>query len=94
MLDRTYPLPIGQVPGLSLIEIRLIEHLGHGWDLARATGQPAPFPGDLAERGLVVARRQLEDRPAGVHRPFGDEVETADNAPAIDRLAGFLGRAV
>jgi uncharacterized protein (TIGR03086 family) len=44
VLDRTYPLPFGRVPGLGLIEIRLIEHLGHGWDLARATGQPAPSP--------------------------------------------------
>jgi uncharacterized protein (TIGR03086 family) len=94
MIDRTYPLPFGQVPGLGLIEIRLIEHLGHGWDLAAATGQPAPFPGDLAERGLAVARRQLEDRPAGAHSPFGAEVGVSPHAPAIDRLAGFLGRAV
>ena len=93
MLDRTYPLPFGQVPGLGLIEIRLIEHLGHGWDLARATRQPAPFPDDLAERGLAVARRQLENRTAGVRAPFGAEVEVSSDAPAIDRLAGFLGRA-
>jgi uncharacterized protein (TIGR03086 family) len=94
MLDRTYQLPFGQVPGLELIEIRLVEHLGHGWDLTRATGQPAPFPGDLAERGLAVARRQLEDRPAGAVSPFGVEVEVSPDAPAIDRLAGFLGRTV
>jgi uncharacterized protein (TIGR03086 family) len=94
MLERTYPLPFGQVPGLGLIEIRLIEHLGHGWDLATATGQSIPFPGDVAERGLVVARGQLENRPAGAHSPFGAAVEVAQDAPAIDRLAGFLGRAV
>lgn len=96
MLDRTYPLPFGQVPGLGLIEIRLIEHLGHGWDLATATGQPSPFPfpDDVAERGLAVARRQLENRSAGAHSPFGAEVDVSPDAPAIDRLAGFLGRAV
>ena len=94
MLDRTYPLPFGQVPGLGLIDIRLTEHLGHGWDLARATGQLAPFPADLAERGLAVARRQLENRPAGARSPFGAAVQVAPDAPAIDRLAGFLGRAV
>jgi uncharacterized protein (TIGR03086 family) len=94
MLDRTYPLPFGRVPGLGLIEIRLIEHLGHGWDLATATGQPTPFPGNLAERGLAVARRQLENRPAGARSPFGAEVEVSPDASAIDRLAGFLGRAV
>ncbi len=90
MLDRTYPLPFGEVPGLGLIEIRLIEHLGHGWDLARATGQPAAFPDDLAERGLAIARRQLENRQS----TFGAQVEVSADAPAIDRLAGFLGRAV
>jgi uncharacterized protein (TIGR03086 family) len=90
MLDRTYPLPFGEVHGLGLIEIRLIEHLGHGWDLARATGQQAAFPDDLAERGLAVAGRQLENRQS----TFGAQVEVSADAPAIDRLAGFLGRAV
>ncbi|MGD0700149.1 MAG: TIGR03086 family metal-binding protein [Trebonia sp.] len=94
MLDRTYQLPFGQVPGVGLIEIRLTEHLGHGWDLATATGQPAPFPDDLAQRGLAVARRQLGNRPAGDHSPFGAEVEISPDAPAIDRLAAFLGRTV
>ncbi len=94
VLGRTYPLPTGQVPGLGLIEIRLIEHLGHGWDLANATEQPVPFPDDLAERGLAVARRQLENRRAGGLAAFGAEVEVPAHAPAIDRLAGFLGRGV
>ena len=66
------------------------EDLGHGWDLARATGQPAAFPDDLAERGLAVARRQLDNR----HSTFGAEVEVSADAQAIDRLAAFLGRAV
>jgi len=35
-----YPLPFGQVPGADLIEIGLTEHLGHGWDLARAGIHP------------------------------------------------------
>lgn len=94
MLERTYPLPLGRVPGLGLIEIRLTEHLGHGWDLARATGQQVPFPDDLAERGLAVARRQLGHRRTGEHGPFGAEVTVAADAPPMDRLAGFLGRAV
>ena len=93
VLDRTYRLPVGQVPGPALIEIRLIEHLGHGWDLAKATGQPALFSDDVAERGLAIARRQLTNRPAGAHVAFGAEVQVPEHAPAIDRLAGFLGRA-
>jgi uncharacterized protein (TIGR03086 family) len=92
VLDRTYRLPAGEVPGLGLIEIRLIEHLGHGWDLAKATEQPVPFPDDVAERGLAIAKRQLENRRAGGLAAFGAEVEVPEDAPAIDRLAGFLGR--
>ena len=89
VLDRTYRLPVGQVPGQALIEIRLIEHLGHGWDVAKATGQAAPFQEDVAERGLAIARRQLHNRPEAA---FGAEVKVREDAPAIDRLAGFLGR--
>jgi uncharacterized protein (TIGR03086 family) len=89
VLDRTYRLPIGQVPGRALIEIRPIEHLGHGWDVAKATGQAAPFQEDVAERGPAIARCQLHNRPEGA---FGAEVKVPENAAAIDRLAGFLGR--
>ena len=92
VLDRTYALPFGEVSGPGLIEVRLIEHLGHGWDLARATGQRADFPDDLAERALAVARRQVEDPAGGRRSAFGAEVEVSPGAPAIDRLAGFLGR--
>jgi uncharacterized protein (TIGR03086 family) len=45
MLDRVYPLPFGEVPGLGLIGIRLTEHLGHGWDLARASYAKLAHPG-------------------------------------------------
>ena len=51
--ERTYSLPIGTVPGTALAGIRITELLGHGWDLARATGQPPAFPGDLTERGEI-----------------------------------------
>jgi uncharacterized protein (TIGR03086 family) len=88
--ERTYPLPIGTVPGTALAGIRITELLGHGWDLARATGQPPGFPDDLAERGLAGARGQLRSRPAG----FAPPTPAPDTAPAIDRLAAFLGRAV
>jgi uncharacterized protein (TIGR03086 family) len=93
MAARTYPLPIGQVPGTALARIRITELLGHGWDLARATGQPADFPEDVAERGLTAARDQLRDRPAGPDAPFAPMAAIPDDAPAIDRLAAFLGRA-
>ena len=75
-----------RVPG-----IRITELLGHGWDLARATGQRPQFPDEVAARGLIQARDQLRSRSPG---PFAPERPVADGAPVIDRLAAFLGRRV
>jgi uncharacterized protein (TIGR03086 family) len=94
METRTYDLPIGRLPDSALAGIRITELLGHGWDLARATGQPADFPDDLAERALTEARNQLRNRPEGPHAPFAPQAPVPDDAPAIDRLAAFLGRTV
>jgi len=88
---RTYPLPFGRVPGSALAGIRITECLGHGWDLARATGQPSGFPDNVAARGLAEARNQLRGRSPG---PFAPEKPVPDGAPVIDQLAGFLGRSV
>ena len=63
----------------------------HGWDLARATGQPAEFPDDLPERELTFTRGKLADLPPD-RRPFAPPRPVADDAPAIDRLAACLGR--
>jgi uncharacterized protein (TIGR03086 family) len=88
---QAYALPFGQVPGSALAGIRITECLGHGWDLARATGQAADFPDNVAARGLAQARNQLRGRSPG---PFAPEKALPDGAPVIDQLAAFLGRSV
>jgi uncharacterized protein (TIGR03086 family) len=93
-LQATYTAPFGHAPGAVLARVRIVEVLIHGWDLARATGQPAAFPDDVAERALAETRKQLTARPEGPGAPFAAEVPVADQAPAVDRLAGFLGRPV
>jgi uncharacterized protein (TIGR03086 family) len=94
VLESVYTAPFGTGPGIALMHVRIVELLTHGWDLARATRQPADFPDDVAERTLAATRRQLTSRPEGPGAPFGAEVAVPDDAPAIDRLAGFLGRPV
>jgi len=92
-LDRIYPSPIGPAPGSVLVHLRITELLVHGWDLARATGQPPALPADLAEGELAVWRAQFSDGvPAGL--PFAPAQPVAAPAPAIDHLAAFLGRPV
>jgi uncharacterized protein (TIGR03086 family) len=92
VLEATYSAPFGTAPGAVLVHVRTVEILGHGWDLARATGQRPDFPAGTVERTLALARQQLADRPAGPGAPFADAVPVPGDAPAIDRLAGFLGR--
>jgi uncharacterized protein (TIGR03086 family) len=94
-IDELYKTPQGRsAPGAVLAQIRILEQLGHGWDLARATGQPAEFPADTTERALATARLMLSQRPEGPDAPYGPPVDVPDSAPPIDQLAGFLGRTV
>ena len=94
VLESVYTAPFGSGTGAVLLHVRLVELLVHGWDLARATGQQADFPADVAERVLAAARQQLRSRPEGPGAPFAAETPVAEDAPAVDRLAGFLGRPV
>lgn len=93
LMERMFPSPIGTVPAIVLLHLRITEILVHGWDLARATAQPALLPDDLAEQELQFTRGKLGDVPAG-RSPFAPPQPVADDAPAIDRLAACLGRGV
>ena len=66
--------------------------LVHTWDIARATGleQYEPMPEEEVERvhGRLGALGDAIRQPGA----FGPEVPVPDDAPAQDRLLGFLGR--
>jgi uncharacterized protein (TIGR03086 family) len=92
VLDEVFTVPAGTVPGAFALHLRLTELLVHGWDLARATGQPTTgLPADLAEQELAFSRVAIEKIPPD-RRPFAPPQPVADDAPAIDRLAALLGR--
>jgi uncharacterized protein (TIGR03086 family) len=93
VMEAAVTVPAGTVPGVVAWHLRLTEALVHGWDLARATGQPVTgLPADLAEQELGFSRVQMERLPPG-RRPFAPSRPVADDAPAIDRLVALLGRA-
>ncbi|HET7488943.1 MAG TPA: TIGR03086 family metal-binding protein [Acidimicrobiales bacterium] len=75
----------GEVAGV----VGLDELVIHGWDLARATGQPDGYdgPGLEAVHGMVS---QL--RAAGVEGIFGPPVEVAGERPLLERILGLTGR--
>lgn len=93
ILERPFWSPMGVAPGAVLLHLRITEELVHGWDLAHATAQPARLPEDLAEDELAFSRSQLDVNVPRTYR-FGEAQPVADDAPAIDRLAAFLGRPI
>ena len=62
---------LGEQEGSTIVHMRINELLIHGWDLARATGQPDGLPDDLAEGALrlwqTAARRPTARRDALRH---------------------------
>lgn len=65
----------------------------HGWDVARATGQPYHCPPEL----LQAANRFLiqfasPDLPAGPEVPFGPARPVPGDAPLLDQVLALAGR--
>jgi uncharacterized protein (TIGR03086 family) len=65
----------------------------HAWDLAKATGQDTDFAPDHCEAALAMSRHRMANMDRA-NMPFKDEAPVPADAPAADRLAGFLGRQV
>jgi uncharacterized protein (TIGR03086 family) len=91
VLERPVRVPVGTVPGAVAVHLRTVECLVHGWDLARATGQPFDVPGELAEAELAFSRDRLGSIPPD-RTPFGAPRPVAVDAPPLDRLVALLGR--
>jgi uncharacterized protein (TIGR03086 family) len=91
VLARPVTVPVGTVPGAVAVDIRIVENIVHGWDLATATGQQSPYDDADADAALEFSRRAMGIVPEG-RRPFADPVPVADDAPPLDRLVGLLGR--
>jgi uncharacterized protein (TIGR03086 family) len=75
----------GEVAGV----VALDELVIHGWDLAKATGQPAGYdgPGVEAVHGMVS-----QFRADGFEGIFGPIVDVPAGAPLFDRVLGLAGR--
>jgi len=82
----------GPADGAVPIGVALIETVIHGWDLATATGQAAPYPDDAVAAALDAAHGMMKPEYRGDGMTFGQEVEVPASAPALDRLVGFMGR--
>jgi uncharacterized protein (TIGR03086 family) len=81
------------MPAEQMGVVALDELVLHGWDLARATGQPFTCDPDHAVTILAFteasARPEQEAATAGL---FGPVVPVSEDAPVFDRALGFAGR--
>jgi uncharacterized protein (TIGR03086 family) len=73
-----------------LLGIAFVDQLVHGWDLARATGQDATMPEDLAGAAFAVIDGRLTDENRGPG--FKPAVAVSDDASAQDKLLAYTGR--
>jgi uncharacterized protein (TIGR03086 family) len=88
------PLRLGEaaMPGGMALDMILWEYLVHGWDLARATGQPWSPPAAATAESLAFAPGLLTADYQGHGKAFGVAVPVPDTAPPLDRLLGLSGR--
>lgn len=78
------------LPGEVAAAVALDEIVLHGWDLARATGQPFEVAPDLLEIVYgFVSQIGPDDRDGSL---FGAAVEVGSDAPLLDRVLGLSGR--
>lgn len=92
-LEALRQAPFGEMPGAVLLSVISADHLVHAWDLSRATGIDHGISDELAEFAMGCWQAALPD--AARDGDAFDQVQPcADDAPAMDKVAAFTGRAV
>jgi uncharacterized protein (TIGR03086 family) len=97
VLERGFALP-EIIPGVEFpapqaISFHFIDNVVHGWDVARALGQPFELDADLVQAAVPVAEAVPEGerrlRPGAAFRPG---LPAPDGASPMDRVLALLGR--
>jgi uncharacterized protein (TIGR03086 family) len=79
------------MPGAVAGMVAIDELVLHGWDLARATGQP--FTCDPGSTQVCFEFTTLSAAPGAAREGlFGPVVEVPPEAPLLDRALGLSGR--
>lgn len=90
VMERSWEMPFGAMPGAMMAGITFMEHVTHGWDVATATGQDATIPADLLQECWeLVTPMDAMLRMPGV---CGPAVAVADDASLQDKFVAFMGR--
>ncbi len=96
VMEKSYKLPFGEMPGSAFMGLAITDTFQHAWDLAKATGQSTELAPELAEALLAQSKRSIQDSFRGPEgkAPFGPEQTAPAGAGPADQLAAFLGRSV
>lgn len=84
--------PVGDRPGSVFARFRLVDLLGHTWDLATTIGVEAELPEPLCEAALDFLFPMVDQLRESM--VFGPPVEPPDGADAAVRFLSLLGRTV
>ena len=79
-----------EMPAVEIAAVTLNELVMHGWDLARATGQP--YEPDAADVAAILPFLEAFGSSEGVPGLFGPAVAVPADAPAFERALGLAGR--
>ncbi|HEY0448664.1 TIGR03086 family metal-binding protein [Actinophytocola sp.] len=87
-------LGYGDVPAEQAVGMHFIDYLAHGWDVAVSIGVDAGLEEESCLAVLRIGAGWPRDSPAiwGPEAAFGYRVDVPADAPAADRMLGFLGR--
>lgn len=92
-LDRTIQHRVGPISARRMLGFRIIDQLGHTWDVATATNQTVALEPDALAVGVSIAlseRTTLERSPNFATSP-DDEVESVDPLTTFLRTIGRAG---
>ena len=89
-LDGTVNLGPVELPASAALGLNQLDVLTHSWDVAEAIGVDRSMDPPVAESVLAASQMIISDEMRGDR--FAPAVPIADDAPAHDRLAAFLGR--
>lgn len=89
-MDELVEHPTGRQPGSVVARFRLVDVLGHTWDLATAIGVDPDLPEHFAEAALDFLHPMVEQLRASAL--FGPALEPPVGAPAAIRFLALIGR--
>ncbi len=89
-LERTVNVSWGQISGAEYVGQLFLDHVIHGWDVAKSTGSDTSLDPELAEAAYDMAKPQEEALKASGY--FGDKIEASEDDDLQTKLLAIFGR--